>query len=212
MEKSSFKDVEQVEVKTELVEAAKETTLHNNAVNQFAIEGTLADHELTVRSALRAHSKAVGWALVSATCVIMEGYDTNLLSNFFAYRKLIPPHILNFPSSHPLTNYLYSFFPDSLRRIRWRDACHPNRISTHPGMASWAVSGSQCRLNSRMPDQRLPRLKVRFSTRADWCLDFLDPLHFPRLLRPKSYNSGHWRNSLRSTVGHSGNDIARLLF
>lgn len=85
MEKSDFV-VQQVE-KATISQAAKSATLNDSALNQAAIEGSADDHELTVRDAIRAYPQAIGWALVSATCVIMEGYDTNLLSNFFAYRK-----------------------------------------------------------------------------------------------------------------------------
>lgn len=45
------------------------------------------EKELGPREALSAFAPAVGWSLVMATCVIMEGYDTNLLGNFFAYRQ-----------------------------------------------------------------------------------------------------------------------------
>ncbi|KAL6416237.1 general alpha-glucoside permease [Ilyonectria robusta] len=87
MEKSDFM-VQQVE-KATISQAAKNATLNDSALNQAAIEGSADDHELTVRDAIRAYPQAIGWALVSATCVIMEGYDTNLLSNFFAYPSFL---------------------------------------------------------------------------------------------------------------------------
>lgn len=35
--------------------------------------------------AIKRSKKAILWSLVISTCVIMEGYDTNLLGNFYAY-------------------------------------------------------------------------------------------------------------------------------
>lgn len=78
MEKGNLEAAEQVEA-VAIAEAAEKTTLTDRVLNQAALEGTADEHELDVPAALRAYPKALGWALVSATCVIMEGYDTNLL-------------------------------------------------------------------------------------------------------------------------------------
>ncbi|KPM36046.1 Maltose permease MAL61 [Neonectria ditissima] len=72
-----------------LRQAANEATISDNALNQAALEATADDHELSVRDAIKAYPHAIAWALVSATCVIMEGYDTNLLSNYFAYPSFL---------------------------------------------------------------------------------------------------------------------------
>lgn len=53
------------------------------AAQQIAAE----NKELTVMEAIRAYKKAIFWSLIISTCVIMEGYDTNLLGNFYAYRE-----------------------------------------------------------------------------------------------------------------------------
>jgi SP family general alpha glucoside:H+ symporter-like MFS transporter len=87
MEKQDSPSVNQVELETTLTEVAKVATIHDPKLQQAALEGTADEHELTIRGAIRAYPPAIMWALVSSTCVIMEGYDTNLLSNFFAYRK-----------------------------------------------------------------------------------------------------------------------------
>ncbi|KAK2609168.1 hypothetical protein QQS21_002250 [Conoideocrella luteorostrata] len=81
--------VEQVEVERTLTQAAKEATISDDTLNQAALEATANDHELSIRDAIAAYPWAIMWALVSATCVIMEGYDTNLLSNFFAYPSFL---------------------------------------------------------------------------------------------------------------------------
>jgi SP family general alpha glucoside:H+ symporter-like MFS transporter len=40
---------------------------------------------MSALEAMKKNPMAVVWSLVISTCVIMEGYDTNLLSNFMAY-------------------------------------------------------------------------------------------------------------------------------
>ena len=50
--------------------------------------GFAEERELGPLAALKAYPYAVLWSLVMATCVIMEGYDTALLGNFFAYRMI----------------------------------------------------------------------------------------------------------------------------
>lgn len=53
------------------------------AAHDFARE----EREMTIRQAIVAYKKAIMWCLIISTNVIMEGYDTNLLGNFYAYRK-----------------------------------------------------------------------------------------------------------------------------
>jgi hypothetical protein len=47
----------------------------------------MEEKEMTILEAIRANPMAIFWSLVLSTCVVMEGYDTNLLSNFYAYRE-----------------------------------------------------------------------------------------------------------------------------
>jgi len=56
-------------------------------LQEEAHETFVDEKDLGVKEALKAYPMAVTWALVMATCVIMEGYDTNLMGNFFAYRE-----------------------------------------------------------------------------------------------------------------------------
>jgi SP family general alpha glucoside:H+ symporter-like MFS transporter len=53
------------------------------------------EKELGPLEAIRCFPKAILWSLVMSTCVIMEGYDTNLLGNFFAYRLSTYPAFLS---------------------------------------------------------------------------------------------------------------------
>ncbi|KAH9214277.1 hypothetical protein DL95DRAFT_524002 [Leptodontidium sp. 2 PMI_412] len=57
----------------------------NKALQTEAAEVFVDEKELGPLAALQAYPKAVLWSLVMSTCVIMEGYDTNLIGNFFAY-------------------------------------------------------------------------------------------------------------------------------
>lgn len=52
-------------------------------------DATQGEHELGIREAIRQYKPALFWSLVMSTTVIMEGYDTNLLSNFFAYPSFL---------------------------------------------------------------------------------------------------------------------------
>lgn len=44
-----------------------------------------AEHSMGIRKALKAYPKAIFWCLAVSMCVIMEGYDTILVGNFYAY-------------------------------------------------------------------------------------------------------------------------------
>jgi hypothetical protein len=56
-----------------------------------AQDSYIDEKELGTMAAIKAYPMAVVWSLVLSTCVIMEGYDTNLLGNFFAYRECFHP-------------------------------------------------------------------------------------------------------------------------
>ncbi|KAK6819321.1 hypothetical protein RU639_008265 [Aspergillus parasiticus] len=63
----------------------------NNAVRDSAIEeaqvANIDEHNMTVRQALRSYPWAVFWCLSISMSIIMEEYDTNLISSFTG----IPP-------------------------------------------------------------------------------------------------------------------------
>jgi MFS transporter, SP family, general alpha glucoside:H+ symporter len=59
--------------------------IDRDVLNQQAEQAERADHEETIMSAVGVHGKAVFWAFVVSMCVIMEGYDTSLLGNFYAF-------------------------------------------------------------------------------------------------------------------------------
>ncbi|KAK9478017.1 general substrate transporter [Lipomyces japonicus] len=43
------------------------------------------EHQLTPREALKLYPKAIAWSLIISLTVVMEGYDMNLIGNFYAY-------------------------------------------------------------------------------------------------------------------------------
>ena len=43
---------------------------------------TAKEHSLTLRQSIRAYPKAIGWSILLSSAVIMEGYDTLLVSRF----------------------------------------------------------------------------------------------------------------------------------
>lgn len=58
---------------------------NGRALSVAAQESGQDEKDQTVWEAIQANKMAIVWSLVISTCVIMEGYDTNLLGNFYAY-------------------------------------------------------------------------------------------------------------------------------
>lgn len=50
-----------------------------------ARQGFVAEHEASFWTSIRQNKRAVMWSLLISTSIIMEGYDTSLLSSYFAY-------------------------------------------------------------------------------------------------------------------------------
>lgn len=65
----------------------EETWTEGKGLQEEAHETFVDEKDLGPLEAIKAYPMAITWALVMATCVIMEGYDTNLMGNFFAYRR-----------------------------------------------------------------------------------------------------------------------------
>lgn len=68
---------------SEDIERKGDSQWHTNTKEAQAANA--AEHSLTVRQALRAYPWAVAWSLTISMSIIMEGYDTNLVGNFYAY-------------------------------------------------------------------------------------------------------------------------------
>lgn len=52
---------------------------------RYAEEAAAGELALGVWQSIKLYYPGICWALLCATCVIMEGYDTILIGNFFAY-------------------------------------------------------------------------------------------------------------------------------
>ncbi|RDL33199.1 Uncharacterized protein BP5553_08638 [Venustampulla echinocandica] len=89
MEKNTSSGVEHVETSTPVAGPHDEAIIEGKTLEQAAEQGTIDEMDLDVRAAIKAYPAAILWSLVFSTCVIMEGYDTNLLSNFFAYPSFL---------------------------------------------------------------------------------------------------------------------------
>ncbi|KAK2627374.1 hypothetical protein QTJ16_003340 [Diplocarpon rosae] len=56
-----------------------------NAVIHNARNATEKEQSMTLWQGLKLYPKAVGWSVLISTCIVMEGYDVSLLSNFYAF-------------------------------------------------------------------------------------------------------------------------------
>ncbi|KAH7007059.1 general substrate transporter [Ilyonectria destructans] len=62
-----------------------EPDLKNPTTTEQARQGSEDEHNLPPLEAIRKYPRTVFWCLAVSMCVVMEGYDTNLLGNFYAY-------------------------------------------------------------------------------------------------------------------------------
>ncbi|KKY39786.1 putative maltose permease mal31 [Diaporthe ampelina] len=67
-------------------EKGTEPNLDNvKVLNDEAARATAAEHSMTLRQGLKTHKKAAIWSVLISATIIMEGYDTQLLGNFWGY-------------------------------------------------------------------------------------------------------------------------------
>lgn len=64
-------DIAALKRDTELVSNAKKATEN--------------EHNMNVWDCVRLYPKAIAWSIIISTCIVMEGYDVSLLSNFYAF-------------------------------------------------------------------------------------------------------------------------------
>lgn len=55
------------------------------ALIQYAKASNEADHQLSVRQALKRYKKAVFWAMILSTTLVMEGYDLVIVSTLLFF-------------------------------------------------------------------------------------------------------------------------------
>lgn len=54
-------------------------------VFENAKAATEKENKMTLLQGIKLYPKAVAWSLLISTCIVMEGYDISLVSNFFAF-------------------------------------------------------------------------------------------------------------------------------
>ncbi|KAL1877957.1 hypothetical protein Daus18300_002311 [Diaporthe australafricana] len=54
-------------------------------LNEEAAQATATEHGMTLMQGLKTHKKAAIWSVLISATIIMEGYDTQLLGNFWGY-------------------------------------------------------------------------------------------------------------------------------
>jgi hypothetical protein len=59
--------------------------LTGKMLNEDARLATQAEHDLGLWKGINTYRKAVFWSVVISFRIVMEGYDTTLISSFFAY-------------------------------------------------------------------------------------------------------------------------------
>ncbi|KAK2749916.1 hypothetical protein FQN57_005333 [Myotisia sp. PD_48] len=67
--------------------AAKMRNTANNTEGVFenARNATEKERNMTLLQGIKLYPKAVAWSVLISTCIVMEGYDISLVSNFFAF-------------------------------------------------------------------------------------------------------------------------------
>ncbi|KAF2688538.1 maltose permease MAL61 [Lentithecium fluviatile CBS 122367] len=61
---------------------------HKKAADKVINDARLAtdkEHSMSLWQGIKLYPKAIGWSVLISTCIVMEGYDVCLLSNFFGF-------------------------------------------------------------------------------------------------------------------------------
>lgn len=67
------------------VEGGLDGKLQGTILSEYAQVGAASEHKMGPMEAIKNHYGALFWCLMVSTCVIMEGYDTILIGNFYAF-------------------------------------------------------------------------------------------------------------------------------
>lgn len=62
---------------------------HDKTMNEVihnARNASDKEHRMTLWQGIKLYPKAVAWSILISTCIVMEGYDVCLLSNFCEWR------------------------------------------------------------------------------------------------------------------------------
>lgn len=69
----------------EIEDANLEIKMQGSNLNHIAREAAELEHQLGAMAAIKAYPMAIFWAVLVSMCVVMEGYDTILIGNFYSY-------------------------------------------------------------------------------------------------------------------------------
>lgn len=84
---------------------------HAGAIDAAAELATKDEHSLTVREAFKRYPTACFWAMDISFTIVMEGYDTILISNLYAYPSFkTAPRMVSHPTS-PFSPSCYTSHP-----------------------------------------------------------------------------------------------------
>ncbi|RFU24014.1 hypothetical protein B7463_g12326, partial [Scytalidium lignicola] len=78
----------------------------NDEITQITKEAKLAastEKSMTLRKAIKLYPKACGWSILLSTAIVMEGYDTSLLNNFYAFPPFTREYGIPQPNTDPVT-------------------------------------------------------------------------------------------------------------
>ncbi|KAH8820691.1 general alpha-glucoside permease [Xylogone sp. PMI_703] len=84
---------------------ARKTSVSNADILQMTKDAKLAastEKSMTLRQAIKLYPKACGWSVLLSTAIIMEGYDTSLLSTFFAFPPFTKRYGVPQPNTDPV--------------------------------------------------------------------------------------------------------------
>ena len=151
-------------------------------------ESTAIEHELGTWEAIQVYKPAVLWSLVYSMCVIMEGYDNNLLSNFFAYPSFLIKygHWVGVTDSTPVGYQCKSLTIVYLQVLStYTHIAVPRLINIYSdcSLASWCLPRQWRWFHRRMSPQRSSCLPVRISQSNHGRTHCVELFHLHRLLR-----------------------------
>ena len=89
MSEKQTHDISHVEANGNFDRSWRDEKWGDRSLSVAAQDVASQEKEMSIWQAIQANPMAIFWSLVISTCVIMEGYDTNLLGNFYAYRELL---------------------------------------------------------------------------------------------------------------------------
>jgi hypothetical protein len=73
------------EVDTDFDRSWRDEQWKDRKLSQAAQDQTMLEKDLPPMEAIRSYPMVIFWCLMISTCVIMEGYDTILIGNFYGY-------------------------------------------------------------------------------------------------------------------------------